>query len=211
MLADEYSAKKTIENVLKKTRKLSSGPEIYKYISANIIRTFVVAISNIKTKEIDPKYDLISLLQIVKFDDAERIEKELIDTAEDLCRGVRTGVGPNTKSVFKKVEAFVMDNYTDINLDVSKVSGFLKLSPSYATKLFKEETGEGLSYYINKIRVLKAKNLLEFDMYRIEDIAVMVGYPNSRALSRAFRRIEGITPSQYRDILTINSGNINSI
>lgn len=211
MLADEYSAKKTIENVLKKTRKLSSGPEIYKYISANIIRTFVVAISNIKTKEIDPKYDLISLLQIVKFDDAERIEKELIDTAEDLCREVRTGVGPNTKSVFKKVEAFVMDNYTDINLDVSKVSGFLKLSPSYATKLFKEETGEGLSYYINKIRVLKAKNLLEFDMYRIEDIAVMVGYPNSRALSRAFRRIEGITPSQYRDILTINSGNINSI
>ncbi len=211
MLADEYSAKKTIENVLKKTRKLSSEPEIYKYISANIIRTFVVAISNIKTKEIDLKYDLISLLQIVKFDDAERIEKELIDTAEDLCREVRTGVEPNTKSVFKKVEAFVMDNYTDINLDVSKVSGFLKLSPSYATKLFKEETGEGLSYYINKIRVLKAKNLLEFDMYRIEDIAVMVGYPNSRALSRAFRRIEGITPSQYRDILTINSGNINSI
>ena len=55
---------------------------------------------------------------------------------------------------------------------------------------------------------MKAKELLGLDMYRIEHIAEMVGYPNSRALSRSFKRIEGITPSQYRDILTIISDNL---
>ena len=208
MLADEYNVVKTIKNVFVKIGKLSAEPEVYKYISANIIRTFLRAISNIKTKDKELECDLINLLEIVKIDDTKRAEEGLIEKAKNICCEIRTGISPITKSISKKVEAFVNENYKDINLDVSRVSDFLNLSPSYATKVFKEETGEGLSYYINKIRVMKAKELLGLDMYRIEHIAEMVGYPNSRALSRSFKRIEGITPSQYRDILTIISDNL---
>ena len=62
-----------------------------------------------------------------------------------------------------------------------------------------------LSYYINRVRVGKARELLILDMYRVEQVAHMVGYLDSRALARAFKRFYGVTPSQYKEISYIET------
>ena len=51
----------------------------------------------------------------------------------------------------------------------------------------------------------KAKELLMQGVNRIDRIAKMVGYLDARALTRAFTRLYGLTPSQYKEIASIES------
>lgn len=71
------------------------------------------------------------------------------------------------------------------------------MTPAYLSKLFKNEKGESVSEYINKVRIDKAKELLSNPNYRIEDISEMVGFGSVRTFNRTFRALTGISPSKY--------------
>ena len=60
---------------------------------------------------------------------------------------------------------------------------------------------------INRVRVEKAKTLMLTTEYSLEKIAQKVGFLDTRALGRVFKRIEGIVPSKYREIARKNEGN----
>lgn len=65
--------------------------------------------------------------------------------------------------------------------------------------LLKTQIGQSLPDYINKIRVDHAKELLKNTTDTIGSIAGRVGYMSSNSFIRIFKKIEGITPGQYRD------------
>lgn len=60
--------------------------------------------------------------------------------------------------------------------------------------------GEGIQDYINKIRLKQAKKLLLEQNLNLEQTANKVGYSNSNALIRVFKKYEGVTPGQFRDM-----------
>ncbi|HHV96122.1 MAG TPA: helix-turn-helix transcriptional regulator, partial [Clostridiaceae bacterium] len=70
----------------------------------------------------------------------------------------------------------------------------------YISKIFKDTMGEGIQDYINKVRLNKAKALLLGENENLECIAKKVGYTNSNGLIRVFKKYEGVTPGQYREI-----------
>ncbi len=187
--------------------RLGSNPggEMVNYLVTNLVRTFVKLIANIKITHNDSKYKFDSMLSLVKLDSVDAMKNELTDITVSLCREVKLSRSGKDEFISNRVKAYVEENFADRKLDVSTISDFLGLSPSYATKLFKQETGEVLSYYINRVRVSKARELLILDMYRVEQVAHMVGYLDSRALSRAFKRFYGVTPSQYKEISYIET------
>lgn len=177
------------------------------YLVMNLIRTFVKLIANIKISKEDNKYNFEHMLRIIKLESVDAMKEAAVEIACDICSGIEQIKPDNDKSVSKRVMEYVEQNYTDRELDVSKISDFLKFSPSYSIKLFKQESGEGISNYINRTRVEKAKELLVLDVYRVEQIAKMVGFYDSRALSRSFKRFYGVTPTQYRDISFLETNN----
>jgi len=99
---------------------------------------------------------------------------------------------------------FIENNYNDINMNISSLGDHFNLTPSYLSKLFKEQTNENLSDCINKIRLKKAKELLTFTNNNIEQIALDTGYTSSAVFIRTFKKYEGITPGKFR---TLNSKN----
>jgi YesN/AraC family two-component response regulator len=72
------------------------------------------------------------------------------------------------------------------------------MNPAYMSRQFKMQTGYGLLDYINKVRIEAAKKLLKNDSDNLENIAKNVGYSNARTFTRAFVKIEGITPGKYK-------------
>lgn len=78
------------------------------------------------------------------------------------------------------------------------ISYALILSTSYVSRSFKRLTGYGFLDYVHLKRISKAKEYLAQD-YLVKDIAEQLGYTNSLALIRAFRRYEGMAPSEYRE------------
>lgn len=72
------------------------------------------------------------------------------------------------------------------------------LSAQYVSQLFKNEIGVNFLAYLTNIRMEKAKKLLISTPLPIGEIAEQCGYTDYRVFTKAFKKAEGSTPSQYR-------------
>ena len=69
---------------------------------------------------------------------------------------------------------------------------------AYLSATYKEQAGEGLLEFINKVRVENAKELLQTTDNNMPTIAGSVGYINVRTFLRVFKKYVGITPTQFK-------------
>lgn len=91
----------------------------------------------------------------------------------------------------------------DISLD--DISRRINISSYYFSKLFKEETGVNFIEYLTDLRMEKSKELLASPNMSIKDICVSVGYQDPNYFSRIFKKINGVTPSEYREQITVTT------
>ncbi|MNI37916.1 HTH-type transcriptional regulator YesS [compost metagenome] len=69
----------------------------------------------------------------------------------------------------------------------------------YISKIYKLETGENLSDYVNRIRMDKAAYLLKSSQDKIYEIATQLSYQRPHSFNHAFKKYFGLTPQEYRD------------
>ena len=86
----------------------------------------------------------------------------------------------------------------DKDLTLEFIASLFHLNRSYLSSAFKSRTGISFVDYVNQIRVEKAKELLAKTDKKTYQIAQAVGYENAKYFFRIFKKIEGITPEQYR-------------
>ena len=99
-----------------------------------------------------------------------------------------------------------LQEHLEEDLSLSVLSEQFHLNPQYISQLFKNEIGVGFLAYLTNIRMEKAKKLLLSTSYSVAEIAGQVGYGDYRVFTKAFKKAEGITPSQYRrEFLNNNS------
>mgnify|MGYP001378607965 CR=1 FL=1 len=84
----------------------------------------------------------------------------------------------------------------DISLD--DVAEHTRMSGSYFSSFFKQETGETFIEYLTRLRMEKAKSLMMNAELRLYEIARLVGYQDVKYFSRLFKRHLGVTPAEYR-------------
>lgn len=70
----------------------------------------------------------------------------------------------------------------------------------YLTRLFKEQYGSSIGNYILSLRISRAKELLRFTDLPIDEIGQRCGNSDANYFSRTFRKIEGVSPSEYRKL-----------
>lgn len=97
-----------------------------------------------------------------------------------------------------KMSVFIEDHYMDESLGLTEVSAAFGITPSYATRVFKQYTGRGIYETIQHVRLAAAKSLMKSEK-TMKQIARMVGYTSFLSMNRAFKKYEGTTPSQFRD------------
>jgi YesN/AraC family two-component response regulator len=96
-----------------------------------------------------------------------------------------------------KMAVYIEEHYTDENLGLTEVSTAFGITPSYATRVFKQYTGRGIYETIQHVRLTAAKGLLHTDK-TMKQIAETVGYTSFLSMNRAFKKYEGTTPSQFK-------------
>lgn len=97
-----------------------------------------------------------------------------------------------------KMAVYINNHYTDENLGLTEVSAQFGITPSYATRVFKQYTGRGIYETIQHVRLSAAKELLHTEL-TMKQIAQKVGYTSFLSMNRAFKKYEGTTPSQFRN------------
>lgn len=84
--------------------------------------------------------------------------------------------------------------------DISKSVGY---SVSYISAVFKKHLGTSLINYFLKLRIMKAKQLIEEDKHSFNEIAEILGFDSVQYFSTQFKKIANLTPSQYSTMLKI--------
>lgn len=84
-------------------------------------------------------------------------------------------------------------------LSLSKIANALFVNSSYLSHLFKQESGSNLSDYLTRVRLDKAKRLLDDNQaqYSLSSIAGMVGYKDEYYFNKCFKKLYGISPKKY--------------
>ncbi len=95
--------------------------------------------------------------------------------------------------------SYLSDNYKG-TFDFNELAAKIFYSKNYLSKIFKESTGITLSDYMQNLRINEACTLIKHSDKRIIDIAYEVGYSDYKSFITTFKRIKGITPSEYRKI-----------
>jgi AraC-like DNA-binding protein len=86
------------------------------------------------------------------------------------------------------------------DIDINTLAEYVGLSYSHVRKIFYDETGENIVTYINNLRINEAKQMLGQSDLSIREIALKLGYNNSQSFNRFFKKYEGITPGEYRNL-----------
>ena len=101
----------------------------------------------------------------------------------------------NKTQIVQTIVNYIDENYMeDISLD--SISKNMYLSSVYISKLFKEKTGESPINHLIKVRLAKAKEMLETTNNSIKSVAEMVGYNDAYYFSKLFKKYYGCSPSK---------------
>jgi len=99
-----------------------------------------------------------------------------------------------------RLRSFVEDNASEpIQLD--DVAKHIGISKAQLSRLFIRNTGIRFGDWIQFLRIANARKLLRYSDMPVSQIALSVGFSNSRSFERSFRKVSGYTASQYRQRL----------
>lgn len=132
----------------------------------------------------------------LEFDRAKQMISEYLYEVLMLVNSREASSG---SKLVESIKRYVLENYTE-DLSLDRIGKDLGLSAKYMSRLFKQKSGENLTDYINRVRVEKAKEILTTTNTKIGEIAVMVGLESRVTFLRVFKKLEGVSPNEYRSI-----------
>lgn len=103
-------------------------------------------------------------------------------------------------SEIKKAVLYIQKHYAE-QITLKSLSDYVGLSENYFSNLFKAETGENVTFFINKVRIENAKRLMFSTNKKMYEISQLVGYQNPTYFSTMFKKITSYSISEYKKTL----------
>ena len=126
--------------------------------------------------------------------DACAIFEEMLDAIfEEMERGALY-FGDSIKKVLNYIDRNIKKG---INLD--DAAKYVNMSSSYFSKFFKKETGINFITYVTDRKMEFAKEMLRDTELPVINIAYELSYSETNYFSKAFKKREGLTPTEYRE------------
>jgi len=198
-LGDKEGAREVLNEILGKILFKNAGQ--IELIRARILELAVVL--SRAAVEADAELEMVLGLN---FEYIQELGKN--KTIEDLCIWIVKVLDRFTESVYenrniknvdiiRKTREFIRANYKK-KIKLIDISRAIYLSPYYLSHIFKKETGSTLLEYLTKVRIEEAKRLLENTPWNTTRIAFEVGYSDQSYFCKIFKKIEGISPFEYK-------------
>lgn len=135
---------------------------------------------------------------IASLEEGQKLQKEMV---VKYCRLVKNHSMKNYSLLVQKVITRIdMDITADLSL--KSQAQLLNINASYLSTLFKKETGQTLTDYVNNRRVEFACVLLKNTNLQVQTVAQQCGILDVNYFTKTFKKYKGQTPKEYRESLT---------
>ena len=113
-----------------------------------------------------------------------------LDGAEDL---------PANSFLVRQAQGYIQEHHAQ-RLSLQDVADHCYVSQWHLSKLLNRHLGQTFYDLLNAVRVQQAKKLMEDPALRISEVAEQVGYADTAHFSRVFKRLEGISAAEWRNL-----------
>jgi YesN/AraC family two-component response regulator len=194
---DKEETEKLLNEVL--AVLIFSNPEQFQYIQLQVLELAVMLVraggnpTNSTIAEMNVRY----FKHIQEAKTVEELTGTLHSIVDNIIEQIVSFQGIPHALALRKAEIFIRENLTrKINLrEIAKVAG---LSAPYFSTVFKEEMGENLSRYINRLRVEKSIRMLLETNFTLSEISSACCFQDQSWFSKIFKSFTGISPGKYR-------------
>lgn len=149
-------------------------------------------------QSVRPAYSADTLhKEIVDIDSLPALQEWLNNHLESIVAAKGAGAGASKRVDVKEACQYVSQRLgSRISLD--EVADHLHLNASYFSRLFKKETGITFIEYITRLKMERAKELLDGTNCSVGEICEQLGYDNQSYFIKTFKVHTGVTPVEYR-------------
>ncbi|MEK4461293.1 response regulator [Paenibacillus sp. FSL R7-0048] len=127
-----------------------------------------------------------------------KLRKWSLSILSKLKEGTSNEIKDIRSEYVKKIQDFTDKNlHLDVSLRV--LADHVNLHPTHLSKIYKIETGEGISDYISRLRMDRACHKLKTTSKKVYEISMEIGYMDPAYFIKVFKRQFGVTPQEYRD------------
>lgn len=200
---DFERAEAVIREVLDEERLRSMPVELCKCLMFDLVSTVMRAINAAEEfsgnrgaiwNTLSPTESLLSCQSVVEM---KAVVTELL---EKVCAYISEQKNSRVTKLRDDITNYVERNFADQNLNVNMIAEAFGKNPTYLSRYFKEQTNVGLLDFINQVRIRHAKELIQNNAtMTVQEVVEQVGFLNSAALIRVFKKYEGITPGQFKN------------
>lgn len=201
MIGDTKTIQQELDKIFEEVHSQHLQPENARYIAfllfTDISRQYPTATKAIyeetiqKIRQSTTVYQLKQMLEdVLQIVSEQPVEKQISEATQQVIELVRK-------------------DYTQ-DLTLKMVADELHLNAVYLGQLFKKEMHSSFSQYLNQVRIKKAQQLLLYSNQNINEIADEIGYNNTNYFSKMFKKLNGITPKEFREQYLMDYSNVNS-
>ncbi|MGO9309285.1 MAG: response regulator [Spirochaetia bacterium] len=95
-------------------------------------------------------------------------------------------------------QRYIDAHFGEPTLSLEEVAASAQISPGYFSRLLKLETGFSFVDYLTRVRITRAVQIMNDPAVKVYEVAEAVGYQSQHYFSRAFKRVFGRPPVEYR-------------
>ncbi|MFK7692528.1 response regulator [Paenibacillus sp. HJGM_3] len=136
---------------------------------------------------------------VVEVDDARLVRA--VSPAASFLRAEAEAGHSGYKPLVAEALAYMESRFDDPQFSLSEVAGHLHISPAYFSFMFKKIEGVPFIQYLTRMRMERAKAMLQDGNNKIYVVGHAVGYPEYTHFTKAFKKYAGCSPTEYRQQL----------
>lgn len=99
----------------------------------------------------------------------------------------------------EEIKAYIRAHFCESDMGLTRVGSEFRVSESYLSTLFKEQSGGNFGDFLESLRIEQACRLLQDRTITVNEVAEEVGYNSVQSFRRAFKRVKGVSPKEQRE------------
>lgn len=131
-----------------------------------------------------------------EMENAEDIENWAYRKFEYILNVISENHGRRISGTVKLAMDYIEQHYTS-EISLEDVAKYVGISPQHFSKIFKLETGTNYVDWLSNLRISQAKKYMNAGERTIKEICYLVGYKDPNYFSRIFKKVVGMSPSEY--------------
>lgn len=201
-IGESSKVKRSIQSLLEKMWNENMEPEQFREMCSRIVSG--VFSQSIEFSDASKDYYASSnydiYFYIKELNTYEEVKEYISDSFFHITQRLNCIRAERSKKIIELAKDYIHKHFRE-EISLNSVAESVYLNQFYFSNLFKNETGKNFTDFLIDVRIKEAKKLLIRPDLKVYEIGQMVGYEEPVSFNRAFKRVVGISPAEYRKVI----------